>query len=383
MISYSDRTIQVPLSFKNCVIASATLNDKKATLLTKVLATSAHPQYYVELHQKGNYLLTLTFFIKLNRLGNWQFINAQIPSCPASVLNIHVPQANTELHLDHLSDNHTILSRQTAQVIKTVPGKNGILKFQWRSVNLATKADNVLTAKTSALVDILEGRVRVYWENKLTFSKQKRSQFSFTIPKQYIVEKVSVPNIQTWHLEAKKNYSVLHVKLLKPVKDHVSINIHLLKNYSFNSKESYLFTLIQIKVNNAVRQTGKIIIRNSQALNLHTTSTVDINQINIRKQDLQLFPNDLDINVVNPSGLTLFQAYQYYFPNYHVSMQATPIKTHLSTNMQAILRIGQNNWSIESKLNLAIKGKALYQLSFLLPENFQLKKSMVTKFRWI
>ena len=125
------------------------------------------------------------------RQGGWRVAEATLPAAPASTLAVKVPGGETEVRLSQVPDRRSYDTDKDGQTIQTVLGAGGELALQWRPKVAEGQVDRGLTAQSTAVVDVQEDGLRAVWDVALEFRRNQREQFQFSVPKDYLVEKVS------------------------------------------------------------------------------------------------------------------------------------------------------------------------------------------------
>ena len=139
---------------------------------------------------KGRHVLEVEVRVRLTRQGGWRVAEATLPAAPASTLAVKVPAGETEVRLSQVPDRRSYDTDKDGQTIQTVLGAAGELALQWRPKVAEGQVDRGLTAQSTAVVDVQEDGLRAVWDVALEFRRNQREQFQFSVPKDYLVEKV-------------------------------------------------------------------------------------------------------------------------------------------------------------------------------------------------
>ena len=199
---------------------------------------------YVE--GKGRHVLEIEVRVPLRRQGGWRVAEATLPAAPASTLAVKVPAGQTEVRLSQVPDRRNYDTGKDGQTIDTTLGDGGELALQWRPKVAEAQVDRGLTAQCAAVVDVEEDGLRAVWDMTLEFRRNQREQFQFSVPKDFLIEKVTGGNVRGWEVRkaaAGGKEQTVEVTLLKAAKDSQQIALHLWRGGAVGQNELAEFDL--------------------------------------------------------------------------------------------------------------------------------------------
>ena len=212
---------------------------------------------YVE--GKGRHVLQVEVRVPLRRQGGWRVAEATLPAAPASTLAVKVPAGQTEVRLSQVPDRRNYDTDKDGQTIDTTLAAGGELALQWRPKVAEAQVDRGLTAQCAAVVDVEEDGLRAVWDMTLEFRRNQREQFQFSVPKDFLIEKVTGGNVRGWEVRKAatggKEQSV-EVTLLKAAKDNEQIALHLWRGGAVGQNELAEFDLPLVQPTGAVQASG-------------------------------------------------------------------------------------------------------------------------------
>ena len=270
--------VAVPLELRGGVLGRAELDGKPARL---VMPGDAPATLYVR--GKGRHTLELEIRVRLARQGGWRVAEAALPTGPASTLAITVPNGQTEVRLSQVPDRRSYDTEKDGQTIETVLGSGGEMAVQWRPKVAEGQVDRSLTAESNAVVNVQEDGVRAAWDVSLQFRRNQREQFEFSVPKGYLVEKVTGSNVRGWEVRktgAAKDQTV-EITLLKPAKDHEQVAIELWRSGAVGQKQLAEFEVPLVQPVGVVQASGQLTIRRSPLLDVQTVDPSGVTRIDL------------------------------------------------------------------------------------------------------
>ncbi len=396
---YTSGTIHVPLPLENGVLMQAELDGRPARLGTMPsrvqpatrpaaappadstpVLPPATDTLVVSVSGKGRHVLKLSAQMRLERSGGWRILHGRLLDAPAATLALTVPAAQTELRLAGIPDRTGYVTTAPQETISTALAADGNISLQWRPKVSEGVVDQTLTAQSTALFDVQEDGVRLVWRLALEFRRGERAVFQVDLPAGYLVTRVVGENVRGWETEALTAGSRLRVTLLKPAKDREQFDIHLSRRGPVGSAEWTQIEVPCVSMADASLHHGSIFIRRSPLLELRSADVQGVARMDI---PTGAAIKELTLNVDSPLGLKPFVAYQFAAVPWSVRLTAAPVAQHVSARVQTILRIAQRERSLETRINLDVQDRPLYQAAMLLPGELDLEHvSAPGAFEW-
>lgn len=392
---FADQMVSVPLSLAGGVIASARLDGQPARLSVALpghmppAAQGRQPPqpqqlpagdgagapgempdsavFLVHISGRGNHRLQLGVRVRAERRGGWQRVRAQLPAAAAAALDVIVPQAGTELRLG-ASATQALETTRPEQRIETVLGPAGLVALEWRPHVVAAAVDQSLAARVRAVFDVQEDGLRLAWHLALDFRRSQREAFDLLLPAGYLVEAVEGANIRGWQTAAAGPQQRLSVLLLEPARDRESFTVRCSRLASAGPPELEHLVVPHIAVEAAALQEGELLIRRSTLVALRTLSSNGLARIDVAP-DLAALAYE-----PSPLGLVPHEAYRFQRLPYQLALAGRLAETRNRAALQTVLRIAERDRSVETRLNVQVLGRPVYQVIVALPPDLELEE---------
>lgn len=390
---YADSRLEIPLSLDG-VLERATLDGQPARLrMIYAAPNQANPQgqqaaaqpaaaqslalLYVE--ETGRKELELAIRLPLQRSGGWRIVQGQLPAAPATALQLTVPQSQTEVRLAGTLDRSAYETTAENETIETALNAAGSFNLQWRPKVAAGQVDQSLTAKSVGILDVQEDGIRLTWQLRLETRHSQRETFSFVVPKDYLIERVVGDNVRGWNAQQNDDHQQVDITLLKASSGNELITIHLSRREVVGLDELTKFIAPSVIVPDAVLHQGHLAIRRGPLLDVRTPSASGLNLAEIPQETLNAVI--ATITEENPLPLRPLQTYRFASTQFSLEMTARAYQFRATaTEMaaeQTLLRISEDETIVETRFNVNINNRALYQLELYLPDDYQLDEVLV------
>lgn len=263
--------------------------------------------------------------------------------------------------------------KRTNQLRRRLPS-SGVFSLQWRPAVTAGQVDQTLTARSIGVLDIQEDGVRLAWQLELQTRNNQRETFTFVAPKDYLVERVSGDNVRGWQSKLTGDEQQIDVTLLKAATGAETITLFLSQRTVIGADGVPNLVAPAIEVPDAVLHQGQFAIRRSPLLDVRTEQATGVNRVEIEPGTLASV-----INAVveeSPLGLKPFEAYRFGATSYQLQLSARASGAQTAVEEQTMLRIGDRETMLESRMKFMISGRPVHRFEIELPDGLELKEAI-------
>jgi len=396
---YTDSAITVPLPLVGGVLARASLNGKPARLHVVQVSPKSNakdaprakgaaekpdpkgiPGSFVALDTsgKGRQRLDLAIRLRLAHRGGWRVATGRVPAAPATALTLQVPLAQTEVTLSGVLDRGTYETEAAGEQIETALGHDGALTVQWRPKAGEGQIDKSLTATSDAVLDVREDGLRLAWRLKLTFGRGERESFVVTVPRDYLVEKVAGDNVRGWRSRLDEQDQRLDVTLLKPARKSETFTIYLSPRKPAAPDKLGPFDTPRVTVGEAVLHGGRLTIRRSPLLQLHTVQIAGMSRTDV-PADVAKLADRGNGAWKSPLGIHPFQAYRFDTMPFTLQLSASEVESKATAQVQSVLKIAGRETTLESRVNVRVQqqDRPVYRLRCSVPADLKIDRVRV------
>ncbi len=389
---FVDGEVDVALALQEGVITSALFDGQPARLKANITSTTSKPPAQPAIpvpdskrredgnrsiltllaEGKGRHQLELSVRLPVTRQGGWRTAHGVIPSAAATNVQLVVPASGTTVRrpLGESILSETTETGNQSVVMTLQPG--GQLDVSWRGKISPGSVDQALTADSAALIDVREDGIGVAWRIDLSFGQTERGTFRLQVPSNYLVEKVEGKNVRGWDTQTQDANTQLNVELLKAVKQHEQLVVHLSRRQGLASSGAYELTVPVLSLPDAALHRGVLQIRRSPILELKTTSTTGVARTDGSQVTQQLQPY-LDA-LQSPLGIRDYQAYAFNTTPFQVTLSVAQIAPRMSAQLRTIVRIGETESALESEIELSSQQRATYSVEIVIPTDLKLEQ---------
>lgn len=390
---YQQSPVEIPLHLVGGVLERATLDGEPARL--RIIAPAnpppnappanqqvqqaaqvpeARPEAFAMLYvsSPGRKRLELAIRLPIARSGGWRIVRGQLPTAPATQLTLAVPAANTELRLSGTLDRASFETTQPNESIATALPADGQFSLQWRPAVAAGQVDQTLTARSLGVLDVQEDGGRLTWRLELQTRTNQRETFTFVVPPDYLVERVSGDNVRGWQSRPNGDQQQIDVTLLKAATGTETITLLLSRRSVVGLDEPTDLVAPAVAVPDAVLHQGQLAIRRSPLLDLRTQQAAGLSRVEIATETLASVLGS--VVEESPLGLKPFEAYRFGASTYQLQLSARAYASRILVEEQTVLRIGDRETNLEARIKFAIGGRPVHQLEVDLPDGFELKE---------
>ncbi|MBN2021524.1 MAG: hypothetical protein JW809_01905 [Pirellulales bacterium] len=376
---YVTEPVSVPLGLAGGVLARAEEDGKPARL--SVVAPeqqpvqqpaqqkagpptdAARPLVLWHVSGKGRHALAVAVRMRLARQGGWRVAEGALPAAPATALAITVPAAQTEVRLGQLADRASYDTREADQKIETALGAEGALRIQWRPKVAEGEVDRSLTVASDAALDVREDGLALAWQLALSFPRGHREQFTLAVPEGYLVKRVEGENVRGWEVSPGEKSRKLAVSLLKPAADAERFTVRL-----WRAGVPAEFDAPVVEAPEAALHKGRLVISRSPLLDVQTRGARGA-----ERTDLPAQQGPAGEEAASPLGTRPYQAYAFATTPFAVQLSAAPLAPKTTAAWQTILRIAQEERTVEARLRLGVEDRPIHRAEIRLPEGFTLE----------
>jgi hypothetical protein len=385
---YHRSPLEIPLRLVGGVLERAALDGEPARL--RIIApqpapanqkmkqanqaAAAQPEAFAMLHvtSPGRKRLELAIRLPVSRSGGWRIARGQLPTAPATQLTLTVPAPQTEVRLAGTLDRASFETTQANESIATALPSDGEFSLQWRPTVAAGQVDQTLTARSTGVLDIQEDGIRLAWQLELQTRNNQRETFTFVVPQDYLVERVSGDNVRGWQSRTNGNEQQIDVTLLKAATGTETITLGLSRRTVIGLAASPALVAPAVTVPDAVLHQGQLAVRRSPLLDLRTEQATGLSRVEIAPETLTAVLSS--VAEESPLGLKPFESFRFGATTYQLHLSAVAYNSRINVEEQTVLRIGERETTVESRLKFTIADRPSHQLEVELPEGFQVKE---------
>jgi hypothetical protein len=385
---YRRLPVEIPLHLMGGVLERATVDGEPARL--RIIAPQnppanqqvqqaaqipeARPEAFAMLHvtSPGRKRLELAIRLPIGRSGGWRIVRGQLPTAPATQLTLAAPAPNTELRLSGTLDRASFETTQANESIATALPADGGFSLQWRPAVAARQVDQTLTARSLGVLDIQEDGVRLAWQLELQTRNNQRETFTFVVPQGYLVERVYGDNVRGWQSRPNGDQQQIDVTLLKAATGTEMITLRLSRRSVVGLDETTDLVAPAVAIPDAVLHQGQLAIRRSPLLDLRTQQAAGLSRVEISTETLASVLGS--VAEESPLGLKPFEAYRFGASTYQLQISARAYASRVAVEERTVLRIGDRETTLESRMKLTIGDRPVHQLEVDLLDGFELKE---------
>ena len=233
------------------------------------------------------------------------------------------------------------------------------------------QVDRGLTAQSTAVVDVQEDGLRAVWDVALEFRRNTREQFQFSVPKDFLVEKVTGSNVRGWEVrkagQAGKDQTV-EITLLKPAKDRERVALHLWRGGAVGQNELTEFDVPLVEPSGAAQAAGQVTIRRSPLLDVRTTGHAGVTRIDLADaDDSQADRPTRDAGDESPLGIRPYQAYRFATMPFTLRLRAEPLAARTTAELQTLLKFTEYRPTLECRAVLHVQDRPIYRVECCCP----------------
>ena len=163
----------------------------------------------------------------------------------------------------------------------------------------------------------------------------------------------------------------MNVSTLSAAKDKETFTIELSQRDFAVGPTASQFDAPYLTVEGAALHKGVYTIRRSPIIELKTTQQRAANRIDEHGKC------KIDVSAIDskssPLGIEPFQCLQFVTTPFQIGLQAKLVPRTIKADTQAILRIGQSEADLETRINIAVGARPIYKLSFDLPKAAEIR----------
>ncbi len=382
---YTDDAIDIPLALAGGVLVNARLDGQPARLrvaqveppkpttndVQPAADTSGGGLLMVNVAGKGRKTLDLAVRLRLERRGGWRMATGRLPAAPATVLTLHVPDPQTEVHLTGVSDRSRFESTAADERIETALQPDHAFSIQWRPKVAEGEVDKSLTADSNGELEIRDDAVRLAWQVSLDFPRSRRESLTLTAPSEYLVERVTGGNVRGWQATRDGARQTIDVTLLKAAADKECLTIHLSRRGRVGQGNLTTFPLPAVTVVDASLHQGTLVIRRSPLLEVRMSGLNGLARTDWPQPSTtsETDPSEQGILVSRP-----FQAYRFQTIGYAGTLSVAQLPVTATARVQSILRIADRESRLETLVVFRPTDRPLHGVRVVLPANLQVEQ---------
>lgn len=376
--SYREGIQVLSIEMGNAVILSARLNDDPAKL--KISRTSApedsgqsskggeNPSantYDLVVQGQGDFRFEFVAEVGVESQGAWRIADCLLPHAASQEVQISIPEIQTEILQQGLTDVSRYESDRDDDLWTTALSPEGQLKLRWRTKLSTGQIDQSLTARSYSVFDVREDSLRMTWQANLDFGRSTRDTFSFDVPADYRVESVGGKNVRGFTTRQEADRQSVDVVLLKAVEGTEQVTLTLSNNRSIEDLEETIAVPV-VLIRDAALESGELMVRRSPRLDLQIALADGINRYE-ENEALSRVKNQADL--IDAAILTPipFQVFRFVKPPYALQLHAKTLDTKPDANIRAALRVGTNEITLDSVINIRPKGTPIFQVELIFP----------------
>jgi hypothetical protein len=390
---FVDAAVTIPMALSGGVLTQATVDGQPARLsvVQSQPAPAAQPQaqqqapaqqvqapankdetslLVLQVSGKGRKQLALSLRMRLDRSGGWRIARGSLPAAPSTEVNITVPLAQTEVRLSEVHDRELYETTQANEVLQTALRPDGRFVLQWRPKVAVGQVDERLTSQSLALFDIQEDGLRLTWQTSLEFPGNQRDTFSLTLPKDYLLEKVTGDNIRGWRVQTDGDAQRLDVNLLKAATDKETFTLHLARFTAIGQDAATPIETPAVLVTGATLQRGQLVIRRSPLLDVRTSALKGVTRDAIDDKTVESLASRAAVE--SPLGVRSFETYRFVAVPYQLQLSVASFAANITAEVRSLLKLGEREALYEAEVRLKVLDRPLHRLRIALPKGFRL-----------
>jgi len=380
---YVDGAVAVPLGLERAVLTRAVVDGRPAQIQSvraeqsapQQKATPTRAMLVLNVSGRGRHLLELELRVGLERPGGWRVARATIPSAPAAVVTLVVPQADTELRLGTLGNSATLHTERAGQQFETVLTDGGTLYAQWRVQVSEAPVDQTLKVHSTSTFDVTEEGLRLDVQLELDFRGATRDGFRLEVPAAYTLERIEGENVRGWELRAAGQRQAAEVQLLKPARDRETLRLVMVRR-ELLGRGPMQFELPAVVVEGAALSDGQVMLRRRATLDLRVVSATGLVRTDLPQPSTSDAPS-------GPLRVRPVLAYRFPGAGYRLQLASAPIAAHVSAQVQAILRVSEFEREVETRVLLTIADRPLYVVRLWVPDELEIRRVVAPgRFHW-
>ena len=248
-------------------------------------------------------------------------------------------------------------------------GGGGEVSIQWRPKVAEAQVDRGLTAQSAAMFDVEEDGLRLVWRLSLEFRRSQREQFTLSVPKDYLVEKVAGNNVRGWEVRKNEKDQSVEITLLKTAKDTEQFTLFLWRGGEIGQQREATFDVPLVTVRDAALSSGQLTIRRSPLLDLRTVDRSGVMRIDLGGElpDLSGGPGtEESVLRIRP-----YEAYHFATMPLMVRLAASPVAGKATADVQTLVKAAEYEPSLESRVVFHVKDRPVYCLRLTVPADLR------------
>ena len=376
--SYREGRQVLSFAMGNAVIVSARLNEAPARL--KISATSALENnvqaakgdrsppansYDLVIEGQGDFRFEFVAEVGIESQGAWSIVNCLLPHAASQEVQINIPNAQTEILQQGLTDVSRYESDREEDRWTTALSSDGRLKLRWRTKLRTGQIDQSLTARSYGVFDVREDALRMTWQANLDFGRSTRDTFSFDVPADYRVESVVGGNVRGFTTRREADRQSVDIVLLKAVEGTEQVTLSLSQNRSMKDMEESISVPV-VTIRDAALESGELMVRRSPRLDLQIALADGINRYeeNEALSRVKDQADLIDAAILKPLP---FQVFRFVKPPYVLQLDPKRFESKPDAEIRAALRIGTNEITLDSVINVRPERAPVYQVEMMFP----------------
>jgi hypothetical protein len=392
---YAERFAAVPLGLEGAVLTRAVLDGKPAQIQSLWVEKKSEPQkqptkaqaadpfgqspngaarvpakamVVLQVSGQGRHVLELELRVALERQGGWRVARATLPSAPASLLTLVVPESQTDLRLGNLSESATLHTERADQQVETSLAEAGGLRLQWRPKVSEARVDQTLKVHGTSTFDVEDEGLRLAARLDLEFRSAVRDAFRLEVPADYLIERIEGENVRGWELSAGPKRQAAEVQLLKPARDRETLRLVLVRRVALGRGPTE-FELPVVEVEGAALADGLVVLRRSPTLDVRVRAAQGLVRTDLPGT------SDQDPHArQSPLGLRPVQAYRFAATGYRLQLASEPIAARASAQVHSVLRISEFDREVETRVLLAVRDRSLHTVGLWVPDDLEIRR---------
>lgn len=323
----------------------------------------AEPLLVLHVVGKGRHRLELGIRLPLLRQGGWRVVRGRLPDRGAVSLALSCAEADTQVRLRGFADAADWQPTRADEVLQTALA-GGPIEIQWRPSVDPGQIDETLKARSEAVLHVQEDGLRLAWTVQLAFERGQRDSFTLSAPEGWLVERVAGDNVRTWQRHQRDQRQQLHVTLLASTAAGEQITVELARRRRL-ADDGETFDVPQVLVEGAALHTGRMAIVRSAVIDLQT--------VEARGASRDDWPEGAALGSADasPLGLRPYEHYRFAAAPYVLRLRAAPLAAEVAAEVETVLRLGDRQRGLESRVTLAVARRAIHRARIMLPEGFR------------
>jgi hypothetical protein len=300
-VTYTIRTLkkgwsETPLSFWNAAVEKAEISDPEAVLAVKTVSSAAQArqaqpnsasQYVFLAPKPGEYVLKLTFAVRIQVQPGRRTISFGIPASPSARLDLLLPGKDLQVEVEPAAAASNSTTEGPNTRVAAVIGNAAQVSLRWMPPAGVTEKGEA-TAVASQNVRAVLGERILRMEAKIVYriERHEKDFFRVNLPPDLRLVSVKGPNLREWTIKDGE----LQARLHSGVKDEYALELHLERPFAAVPES---LTIQPPGAADVLREDGYLVFAHDPALRVRIEETAGLSQLSTPELPVELRAADI------------------------------------------------------------------------------------------